>query len=195
MDNARARTYAGHMVCAATFKQARIPIQAAPATNNTRFSQANVCARPAAKVMAAKIMIEAPTTPSTDNFPQPRQAPRSQQRAQPKASEQQAVSARPVRTRHNRQQRQHCDRRQAERSRSHQHHFASPLSPHRTSRRQSPTSTRLSSADFTGRLHRYRNKITPKNEAAFSKNACRIRRPPSQAAECRTNRPRHVVAH
>ena len=40
IDNARARKCAGHIVCAATFKHARIPIHATPATNMTAHSKA-----------------------------------------------------------------------------------------------------------------------------------------------------------
>jgi hypothetical protein len=68
MDNARARNHGGDIVCAATFRLARIPIHAIPLVNNTRLSAANVSTRPAAKLMAANSSVPDTTSPSTDNL-------------------------------------------------------------------------------------------------------------------------------
>ena len=65
MDSARARKNDGHIVWAATFRQARIPIQAVPQANNTRQSREKVWTRPAANVIAAKSRMSKATTPST----------------------------------------------------------------------------------------------------------------------------------
>ena len=56
------------MVCAATFKQARIPIHAAPANSITAHNRAKVSTRPAVKVIPAKTRMAVPTTPSTDRL-------------------------------------------------------------------------------------------------------------------------------
>src|SRR5260370_37934213 len=66
MARARARIQGGDIVCAATLRQARIPIHAAPLANRTRFSQWKTWMRPAAKVIRAKRTMAAATTPSTD---------------------------------------------------------------------------------------------------------------------------------
>ena len=68
MDSARARNQGGDIVCAATFRQARIPIQAIPLMNNTKLSAGNVSTLPAAKLMAANSNVPNTTSPSTDNL-------------------------------------------------------------------------------------------------------------------------------
>src|SRR2546430_16502774 len=68
MDNARARNHGGDIVCAATFRQARIPIHAIPLANNTRLSAGKVSTLPAAKLIAANSRVPNTTSPSTDNL-------------------------------------------------------------------------------------------------------------------------------
>jgi hypothetical protein len=67
IDNARARTQGGVIVCAAVFKHARIPIQAPPAVAITTQRAENLCTCPAANVMPAKMIIAVATTPSTES--------------------------------------------------------------------------------------------------------------------------------
>ena len=67
MESARARIHDGDMVCAATFRQARIAIHATPLANKIRHSKLKSCALPGAKVMAANNKIATATTPSTES--------------------------------------------------------------------------------------------------------------------------------
>src|SRR5258708_23767794 len=192
MERARARIHGGDMVCAATFKHARMPIQAMPLANITNHSQWKACARPAAKVINAKRMIAAATTPSTESLvlsrggrPAPANAPRPNDpsnnpypeapygRAMIGKSAGSELAARlnaPVRIR------TQCvtgdDR--------------TYLNPARMDSMIRPVSGRSK----LGRFQRYRKKMTPKNEAAFIKNAtpelvAAITRPPSAGPTAR----------
>src|SRR5215470_14357125 len=67
MESARARIQGGDMVWAATLRQARMAIQAAPLENSTTRSEENDCASPAAAVITAKTTIAPATTPSTES--------------------------------------------------------------------------------------------------------------------------------
>ena len=63
---ARARMCEGHMVCAATFRLARIWIQATPATNMVSESSENVHHSGAANVVKAKIAVDTETSTSEE---------------------------------------------------------------------------------------------------------------------------------
>src|SRR6185312_13172888 len=68
VESARARMNGGDMVCAATFRQARMAIHAAPLTNRTNNSHEKMCVLPAAKVLTAKTTTAAATTRSTEKY-------------------------------------------------------------------------------------------------------------------------------
>src|SRR6476620_6158913 len=67
IDNARALTHEGHIVWAAVFRQARIPLHAAPAVANVAHKPPNDEMRPAAKVMAANTTFVFNDSPSTES--------------------------------------------------------------------------------------------------------------------------------
>ena len=173
IDNARARKNDGHMVWAATFRQARIPIHAVPLANNTRHSQEKVWTRPAAKVMAAKSRMSSATTPSTlRRAAHARQNGRASQRAEPEESQQQAVSGRAVRTGQDRQQRGQGTRSQAEgpgpdQDRAHLRRAANIAQ----SRHHGIAHSSGGSMLDVRALPAVKKKITPKNEAALSRKA------------------------
>src|SRR6185436_3384883 len=66
MESARARIQGGDMVCAATLRQARMPIQAAPLKKRMSVNDGKAWACPAAKVISAKTTMAAATTRSTE---------------------------------------------------------------------------------------------------------------------------------
>src|SRR5439155_10803393 len=67
IDKARARRYDGDIVCAATFKQARMPIHAIPLANNTRVRALNARTCPARNVIAANRRVAKTTRRSTES--------------------------------------------------------------------------------------------------------------------------------
>src|SRR5271156_1271696 len=172
MDRARARIHDGHMVCATTLKQARIPIHAAPAVNNTPQSHSKACTCPAAKVIAANTTVAAATRPSTEyrnrrrgssaapaRAPTPKQVSRNPYPCAPcgwqisgsRASREVAPTLNaPVRISTDRT----CGAR-------------------RTYRKPSIIASRtrwVGSASWGAQRQRHKNKITPKKDAAFSRN-------------------------
>src|SRR5690348_7232716 len=66
MEMARARMWFGHMVCAATFRLARIWIQATPATNIVTDSSAKVHHSGAAYVVKANTAVDTDTSASVE---------------------------------------------------------------------------------------------------------------------------------
>ncbi len=117
MDSARARKNDGHMVWAAMFRQARIPIHAVPPANNTRHKQGKCLDASGRESHGGKEQdVEGDQPVDGETSAHPRQNGSARESAQAKESQQQAIAGRAVRTSENWQQRGQGTGGQAERS-------------------------------------------------------------------------------
>ncbi len=119
---ARARMCPGHMVCAETFRLARIWIHATPATNIVTDSTGKLCQRAPAKVVNAKTAVAIETSASVESLRRkngmeaaPAKAPSAEE------SQQQPVALRAKGMRQQRQQRRQGAGGDAEDGAAHQH--------------------------------------------------------------------------
>ena len=122
IESARARIHDGHMVCATTLKHARMPIQAAPAVNNTRQSHSKTWTLPGQESHRRENH-RCPGDQAVHRIsqPQPRQQCCSRQRAQPETGQQESVSLGAMRLADHRQQREQGSRTEAECAGADQH--------------------------------------------------------------------------